>query len=208
MRFSTHGAQGVILFSPTDVLISVPSPSVDAYMHTSHIGVSAHIRIGQLETALREARTELRKQFVGANPQTTIVGTNQGIERVSMFIGNDPSAWQTDAPTFSGVTYQQIYPGIDLQYNSVERRLKGTYVVAAGADPSRIRWTYTGVRQKQLVSNGDLVLSLAGPPGRPENHTTTEKAPVAWQFQNGQRTDIPVSYQLRFRPHRSSKAPL
>ncbi len=39
-------------------------------------------------------------------------------------------------PTYGGVRYQQLYPGIDLSYDGTEGRLKGTFTVAPGVSPS------------------------------------------------------------------------
>jgi hypothetical protein len=33
------------------------------------------------------------------------------------FIGNDPSKWQANVPTYGSVLYRDLYPGIDLRYS-------------------------------------------------------------------------------------------
>jgi len=40
------------------------------------------------------------------------------------FIGNDPSEWQTNVPSYSQILYKNIYPGIDLKYYSNGGSLK------------------------------------------------------------------------------------
>src|SRR5436309_775869 len=64
--------------------------------------------------------------------------------RVNYFLGNDPAKWRTNVATYRTLTYGGLYPGVDLAYGGQGRRLKGTYTVAPGADPTQIRWRYEG----------------------------------------------------------------
>lgn len=106
--------------------------------------------------------------------------------------GNDPSRWRTEQPTFGAVHYQDLYDGIGLRYDGQHGTLKGTFTIAAGTDPSVIRWQYgpgTGVR---LSPSGDLALTL---PGR--QVTLLDRAPIAWQQDRaGQRRPVPIRYRL------------
>jgi hypothetical protein len=72
------------------------------------------------------------------------VGIEQQPMTLNYFIGNDPAGWHTNIPTFMGVVYQQLYPGIDLRYDTIDGQMKGTYIVAPGIRPEQIRWRYDG----------------------------------------------------------------
>jgi len=63
----------------------------------------------------------------------------QGPGIVNYFIGNDPANWHANIPTYGNIFYERLYPGIDLLYIGNEGILKGTYVVAPGANPGDIR---------------------------------------------------------------------
>jgi hypothetical protein len=57
---------------------------------------------------------EVRFRFVGANPTLEIVPAELLPGKVNYFIGDDPALWQSQVPTYAGVIYRQLYPGIDL----------------------------------------------------------------------------------------------
>lgn len=88
--------------------------------------------------------TVLRLHFLGANAGTTISGHDKFRGKVNYFRGNDRSRWHSNVPTFSGITYHQLYSGVDLIYGNDEQHLEGTYLVSAEADPARISWRYEG----------------------------------------------------------------
>jgi len=80
----------------------------------------------------------------------------------------------------------------DLLYSSSEGILKGTYVVAPGANPGDIRWSYDGVSEVEL-SNGELLISVAG---TGKTASLVERKPVAWQTVAGKRRPVSVSYVI------------
>ncbi len=65
---------------------------------------------------------------------------------VNYFIGNDPKNWRSGIPTYGKVNYAQVYPGVDLVFYGNQRHLEYDFVVAPGADPSRIAWRIDGAR--------------------------------------------------------------
>src|SRR5207247_590471 len=99
------------------------------------------------------------------NPTNRLPGT------VNFLIGNDPAKWHTNLPAYAGLVYQQLYPGIDLQYDGTNGQIKSSYLVAPGADPTRIQWRYQGARDVQVDAAGNLVISLP-PPGTPVTATS------------------------------------
>ena len=89
------------------------------------------------------AQYTLGLRFVGADPATRIDRGPLLPGRVNYLLGADPAAWQTDLPTYGLIHYRALYPGVDLTYAGTDGRLKGTYTLAAGADPAQIRWRYS-----------------------------------------------------------------
>jgi hypothetical protein len=138
---------------------------------------------------------EVRLHFVSANPAPTVESIDPLPGIVNYMLGNDPAQWQTNVPTYASLRYKQLYPGIDLRYDGVGGRLKGTYLVAAGADPTRIRWQYEGTTAITVDSNGNLVATLAAKRGQTAP-TLVEQAPIAWQTINGRQVPVDVRYQI------------
>ncbi|HEX7277316.1 MAG TPA: SBBP repeat-containing protein, partial [Acidimicrobiales bacterium] len=76
--------------------------------------------------------------------------------------GADPSAWRTDVPTYSNVTYTGVWPGVDVVFLGDQRRLRHDFVVAPGADPSAIAVTFEGQAAPTIdPATGDLLVGGA-----------------------------------------------
>jgi len=111
------------------------------------------------------SRDTLRMKLVGANSNTDVTGTAPQSGVVSYLIGNDPNKWHTGIQTLGKVNFAQVYPGVDLVFYGNQRQLEYDFVVAPGADASRIAWQIDGA-QSTIDADGNLVLSAAnGPAG-------------------------------------------
>src|ERR1019366_2082218 len=91
----------------------------------------------------------LSMSLIGANAQANAVGLAPPPGVVSYFIGNDPKNWRSGIPTYGKVGFPQIYPGVDLVFYGNQRQLEYDFVVAPGADPSRIAWRIDGARARR-----------------------------------------------------------
>jgi uncharacterized protein (TIGR03437 family) len=138
----------------------------------------------------------LRMSLIGANAKANAVGLAPQPGVVSYFIGNDPKNWRSGIPTYGKVSYPQIYPGVDLVFYGNQRQLEYDFVVAPGADPSRIAWRIDGARAR-VDADGNLVLSAANGPA-------SFKKPVLYQLDGDKKTSVEGSFavagnQVRFR---------
>ena len=81
-----------------------------------------------------------------------------GVDRLpglsNYFRGSDPSAWRTGVPQYSAVRGRNLYPGIDILYHGGDSGLEFDFIVAPGADPSRIRLRFDA--RVRLTRTGDL----------------------------------------------------
>ena len=102
----------------------------------------------------------VRMSFAGADPQAEVVGLDPLPGIVNYFIGDDPSKWRTNIPTYEKVGYKDLYPGIDLVYYGNQGQLEYDLVVAPGADPNQITLTFDGAEQIAVDEQGDLILTL------------------------------------------------
>lgn len=145
---------------------------------------NAHISLRRGEAA---AAIDLR--LSGARTGLLGAGRNALAGKVNYFIGNDPSRWRTDIPTFERVEYSSVYPGVDLAYYGRRGRLEYDFIVAPGADPSSIHIELTGARSLRIDPAGDLVLDVGGQP-------LTFRKPVTYQQVAGTRRVVHSSYKL------------
>jgi uncharacterized protein (TIGR03437 family) len=86
----------------------------------------------------------------------------QGLELLpgitSYFFGNVPSNWRSGVPHFAKVRYKDIYPGIDLiYYGNVNGELEYDFVIAPGADPTKIEIAYN--QPVHETAEGDLLVA-------------------------------------------------
>jgi hypothetical protein len=133
--------------------------------------------------------TAIRMIFAGANTTPRVTGLQELPGKANYFIGNDPTTWRTNVPTYAKVRYDDIYPGIDLIYYGNQRQLEYDFVVRPGADPTRIVLGFQGAARLEVDAQGDLVLHTAAGPIR-------QRKPVIYQEVDGVRTEIQGGYVL------------
>lgn len=181
--FSARAGGSTFYFTTSEVVISVAAPRSSALPLSG-----GKPNLHELDARAGKPST-VRLRFMGANSSPKVLPGARLPGTVNYFLGNDPTKWQTGVPTYSGITYYSLYPGIDLHYEGTQRSLKGTYTVAAGADPSLIRWRYAGAEQVSVDAPGNLQVRIG-------DVALTEQAPVAWQEINGRRIPVQVAYEL------------
>jgi hypothetical protein len=124
-------------------------------------------------------------QFLGANAQSQPLPLDPLGFKSSFFVGKISLA---DIPNYSRLKYAGVWPGIDVVYYGNNRKLEYDFVVAPGADPSRISFRFEGLPGK-VSSNGDLILENG-------SASLVQKRPLAYQTNGTQRTEVAVGYRV------------
>ena len=183
VKFLSHGAGHTLFLTSTEaVLVFTRSEPRE--------GREALKPKGKPEKPKNVRRTVVRMTFLDANPKSRVVGQEELPGKANYFIGNDPSKWRTDVPTYAKVQYTNVYPGIDLIYYGNQRQLEYDYVVGPGADPKRIRLSFQGADKLELDAQGDLVLHTAA-------GVIRQRKPVIYQEVEGRRREIAGGYVLK-----------
>jgi hypothetical protein len=105
----------------------------------------------------------LQVAFVGANPATRVEAVEPLAAVASNYQGDQPAQWSEAVPTYGAVRYDDLFAGISLHVTGDTQQLKGTYTVAAHADPAQIGWRYPGASHVQIEqATGDLHITLGG----------------------------------------------
>ncbi|MEO8568759.1 MAG: SBBP repeat-containing protein, partial [Ginsengibacter sp.] len=122
------------------------------------------------------------------NAQNAQIIPDKAIPTVNnYFIGNDKSKWATDCRIYKGVTYKDVYPGIDVRYYSdAGSNLKYDFIVHPGADVNKIAMKYTGAN-KISVRNKELIISTT----LGENK---ELSPYTYQVTENKRQELDCRY--------------
>lgn len=118
-----HGTS--VMISPTDVVLRLSAPLR---------------REGAAWIPARRAALQQRLRLVLAG---AVAGRTTALDRLRgqayYFTGPDPSRWRTGVPMWGKVQFHEVYPGIDVVYYGAQGHLEFDFVVAPGADPSRIQ---------------------------------------------------------------------
>ncbi len=134
------------------------------------------------------APTLLDLRLVDANASPQVVGLDQLSGAVNYMNGSS-NPWQVGVPRFGRVEYEEVYPGIALDYLDRDGGLEYNFTLAPAADPGAIRLGFSGAYGMDLDSEGDLVLHTAA-------GDVTEQAPVIYQEVNGVRQAVTGGYVL------------
>ncbi len=131
----------------------------------------------------------IRLRFLDADTAARSEGA--GVQRgaYNFFVGHDPARWASGAHAFSAVIEHDLYPQIDLRWRTHGGILKYDLLLAAGADPAVIRFTYEGCDGLALKNDHLVIRTSLG--------DVTERIPIAYQERNGTREPVPCRYRLK-----------
>jgi hypothetical protein len=138
------------------------------------------------------ARTEPRRlvwHWIGADADATATAGEPTRLVMNYYTGNDPSRWVQGLPTHDGVRYQQVWPGIDIDYHARAGQLQYDFLVAPGADASGIAMRFEGSPRLTIDARGDLLIEIDGA-------TLRHQAPVAFQEIDGARRPVVSRFEI------------
>lgn len=102
-----------------------------------------------------------KMNFLNAQGASFISGGEKALQYHNYFIGDDPSKWAGHVPVFGEVTYHELWPGVDMRWHGVDANAKYDLLVQAGADHSKIGFSYDGLDIPLRLNNGNLVITTS-----------------------------------------------
>ncbi|MDN3654589.1 PKD domain-containing protein [Ferruginibacter paludis] len=105
------------------------------------------------------------------------------------FIGNDKSKWQGGCKIYSGVTYTNMYPNIDVRYYTDAGTLKYDLIVHPGGDVNDIALKYDGVNNLGVKDRELVIGTSVG--------DVKELYPYSYQVEAGGRTTVDCKYVVK-----------
>ncbi len=206
----------------SDVLYGFVSEGMQIYLTTNgviyqHEETILHKENEEKERKRGEKKEEERPEYIqhivkmnwdGANPSVRVIAE----EPVTNFFSYSDPSDKTHLGTlkctgYKKVTYQNIYPGIDIVYTfpgEGKSGIKYAAIVHPGADPSLIKMNYSGNKSIKLDANGNILIeSSLG--------LITDHSPATF-LANGETVNSSfklksgiVSFSLAPSPHQQSK---
>ena len=163
VKFMAHGAGYSIYLSPGSATFSLERSDQAAVVRMDLVGAN------------QAAGTEAQGKLPG------IANYMVGAKRT------------TNIPTYAKIRSHDVYPGIDLVYYGTQGQLEYDFVVAPGADPSRICMTFAGATPA-VDASGDLVLPLG-------DHDIRFRKPVLYQDIEGVRKPVSGRFTIAAKSH-------
>ena len=187
VKFLSRGKGYTLFLTSTEAVLALRKPA-ETLPNLKEVSSSATTEPERFEPT---TATVLRMKFLGANPEPKVRGGDKLAGRSNYFVGNDPEKWRTNVPHYSKVSFEEVYPGIDLvYYGTNQRQLEHDFIVAPGANPKTIQLKFEGADRLEVDAQGDLLLRL--PDGEVRFHK-----PHVYQESNATRQEIAASYVLK-----------
>jgi hypothetical protein len=155
VHFMARGTSYTMLLTPTETILAAAKTHVSRASN----GFSSLPTAPSISNSSRGSLIQM--QLVGANSGPAMTGVEELPGKVNYLLGNDPSKWHTGVPLYSQVRTEQVYPGVDLLFHGDQKQLEYDFVVAPGADPSKIAFRIRGAARVEIDAQGDLVLHAA-----------------------------------------------
>jgi hypothetical protein len=131
----------------------------------------------------------LRMRLVGADVSSRAEGAGELAGRTNYLVGDDPSEWRTEVPTFGRVRYAEVYPGVDVVYYGNQRQLEYDFQLAPGRDPRALSLRFDGADEIDVDANGDLLLKLG-------ESVVRQPKPFVYQEVAGARREVEAGYAV------------
>lgn len=126
--------------------------------------------------------------FIGANPDMKIIPDKVMSTYNNYILGNDPSKWAGNCRIFQAITFQNVYPNVDVRYYTNNGTLKYDIIAKPGANISKIAMRYAGVNKLE-VKNKELVTTTSLGEMR-------ESSPYTYQYKAGAKNDLNCKYVI------------
>ncbi len=190
VKYMARGNGYILFLTANDAVFLLRSPSAESETSTELRGTELRAMGPAQRNTHRNSTAVVRMQLVGGNSRAKISASNQVPGKSNYFLGSDPNQWRTDVASYARVSYQDVYPGVNLAFYGAQRQLEFDFVVAPGADPAPLNFNFTGAQRMKTDDSGNLVISSAA------GDILLHK-PVAYQEQKGARQPVDARFRLK-----------
>jgi gliding motility-associated-like protein len=186
---------GSLFFQKNGIKVLLHNQQEMAELVSSHAGVYKPDSAGHtaVQRNFSGRPTSLRSHaytvnFLNMNAAAEIIPDKPLDTYNNYLIGDDSTKWARNCRIFQGLTYKNIYPGIDLRYYTDNGKLKYDLIVHPGADPRNIALQYDGLEGLTTTNNR---LSLKTSVGE-----VKELEPFSYQAGDHGRDSVLVRYRV------------
>lgn len=132
----------------------------------------------------------VKTKFLNSSVPSTTIERDTFQHYRNYYLGNDESKWKSGIHAVRQVVQKNIYPNIDIEYQSSENGLKYSFVVAPSTSPDLIRIEFTGADMLQIDKQGRLIVTTS-------LGEIIESKPIAWTVDTqGKRSNVKAKFRL------------
>jgi len=190
VKYMARGDGYTLFLTANDAVFSLHSHSTESATSATRRGAELGAKNSGRRSAKNDSTAVVRMHLAGGNSLAKVSASGPLPGRSNYFLGNDPGKWRTDVPHYARVSYQDVYPGVNLAFHGAQRQTEFDFVVAPGASPAPIGFHFTGNQGMKTDDSGNLIISSAA------GDVLLHK-PVAYQEQNSARQPVEASFVLK-----------
>ena len=131
VKYMARGKGYSAFLTADETVFAMQSPRANAGI----TGKGAVLPAQKADRATKVEAAAIRMRLVGANENAPITAENELPGHSNYFIGNDRSKWHAGVKEYARVSYNQVYPGVNLAFHGQQKQLEFDFIVAPGADP-------------------------------------------------------------------------
>ena len=189
VKYMARGDGYILFLTANDAVFSLQSRSSNSATPATR-GAELRAKNGAERVAQKDSAAVVHMQLAGGNSLAKVSASSRLPGQSNYFLGNDPRKWHSDVPHYARVSYQDVYPGVNLAFHGAQRQTEFDFVVAPGANPAPIGFHFTGAKGIKTDASGNLIISSTA--GDVQLHK-----PVAYQEQNGARQPVDARFFLK-----------
>lgn len=169
VNFLSRSQNSNFFFTPNELVMEFKTPSPDLKSKLSDV---------------------LKMQFVGSNQNPTILGLDELESKSHYFIGNNQDKWIKDIPHYAKISYQNIYPGVDVLFYGNPSQLEYDILVSPGAFADSVKLRIENSKNMSIDENGTMhILTQA-------DHDIQMQRPFVYQFVNNEKVTVESQFVL------------
>ena len=148
VKYMARGNGYTLFLTANAAVFSLQSRSAKREPSTVRRGAELRAQsLAEQRNAQKDSYAVVRMQLVGGNSLAKVAASGQLPGKSNYFVGNDPSKWRRDVARYARVSYEDVYPGVNLAFHGGQRQLEFDFVVAPGANPAPIGFHLTGAQE-------------------------------------------------------------
>jgi hypothetical protein len=188
VKYLARGHGYTLFLTANDAVFSLHSRPV-ASGSSSRQSSEAELK-SRVQRHKKDSAAVVHMHLVGGNLSAKVEGSGPMAGTANYFVGNDQSKWHSGVGRYARVSYENVYPGVNMAFHGAERELEFDFVLAPGANPAPIGIQFAGNQGIKTNHSGDLIISSAA--GDVLLHR-----PVAYQEQNGAKQPVDARFVLK-----------